>query len=76
LSAVEIVLCQTAKLLGTVNCVSYGCDCILEKAVLESPSCVNTQRIIPERKVYSTLDRVIEISDSIGGKEHYSLIIL
>jgi hypothetical protein len=75
LATIEIVLCKVVKVLVTVVCFPAGLDCILKKGILDPLSRVNTQRTIPKRKVDPALDLIIKIPDSVGGKEHDSLII-
>ena len=67
--------CKVVKVLVTVVRFPFGRDCIFKKGVPDPLSRVNTQRTIPKGKVDPAPDRIIKIPDSVGGKEHDSLII-
>ena len=75
LVTIEIVLCKVVKVLVIVVCFPADRYCILKKGIPDPLSRVNTQRTIPKRKVDPALDRIIKNPDSVGGKEHDSLII-
>jgi hypothetical protein len=74
LATIEIVPCKVIKVPVTVVRFPAGRDYILKKGILDPLSRLKTQRTIPKRKVDPALDRIIKIPDSVGGKEHDSLI--
>jgi hypothetical protein len=68
--------CKTNKVLIIIICFPSSYNCILEKDILKPFSCINTQRIIPKRKIDPILDHIIKIPNSVSNQEHDSLIIL
>jgi hypothetical protein len=69
------MLYKVVKVLVTIVCFPASRDYILKKGIPDPLSRINTQRTILKRKVDPAPDHIIKIPDSVGSKEHNSLII-
>lgn len=76
LATVEVLFCKKVKFLATVARPSFFSDGLLQEALSDAPSGIQTQRFIFQRKVYSARDGVVNLVDPVDCQEHDPLVIL
>ena len=76
LATVEVLFCKKVKFLATVVRPSFFGDGLLQEALPDTPSSIQTQCFILQREVYSARDGVINLVNPVGFQEHDLLVIL